>query len=124
MERATGGQPYQSTGCSVQPVETPAEDPLHDERDLPPTLSEIGINYAQSSRWQAIASLPEEVFASFPKTRNVFGMVEKLCKVCEKPVPRPRRGPVGDYCGRACKQKAYRLRELDRKRRLLSQRPG
>jgi hypothetical protein len=59
-----------------------------------------------------------------PKTRNVFGMAEKLCKVCEKPVAKPRRGPVGDYCSPACKQKAYRIRELDRKRRLLSQRPG
>jgi uncharacterized Zn finger protein (UPF0148 family) len=50
-------------------------------------------------------------------------MTEKQCKLCEKPIPKPRRGPVGDYCSPACKQKAYRRRELERKRRLLSQRP-
>jgi N6-adenosine-specific RNA methylase IME4 len=32
---------------------------------LPPTLSEIGITASQSSRWQAIASIPEEKFELF-----------------------------------------------------------
>lgn len=47
--KAPGGQPYQSTGNSVLPVETP-------------TLDDIGINKMDSSRWQKIATVPSEVF--------------------------------------------------------------
>ncbi|MCI0660700.1 MAG: hypothetical protein L0220_06475 [Acidobacteria bacterium] len=36
--------------------------PSHDAREFPPSLSDLGINYSQSSRWQAIAAIPEEVF--------------------------------------------------------------
>jgi hypothetical protein len=52
--KARGGQPYQlrSTGDTVSPVEN--EDP--------PTLQELGITKKQSSRWQAMASVPEEDF--------------------------------------------------------------
>ena len=46
-EKARGGQPYQSTGRILKPVE--------------PTLSDIGISKSQSSRWQAIADIPEPV---------------------------------------------------------------
>ena len=46
--KAKGGQPYQSTGNKVQPVETP-------------TLEEIGITKNQSSKWQKIASITENL---------------------------------------------------------------
>lgn len=35
---------------------------LHDVTELPPRLEDIGISRAQSHRWQAIASLPEQTF--------------------------------------------------------------
>lgn len=51
MPKATGGQPYQkSTGNGMLPV------------DETPTLDDLGITKMQSSRFQAVASLPEEVF--------------------------------------------------------------
>lgn len=34
----------------------------HDETAQPPTLNDLGITKSQSSRWQSIASVPEEVF--------------------------------------------------------------
>ena len=37
------------------------KDPSHDMRDLP-KLKDIGITYNQSSQWQSIAKIPEEVF--------------------------------------------------------------
>ena len=37
----------------------PGPDPSHHERDLPPRLQEMGISYAQSHRYQAMARLPE-----------------------------------------------------------------
>lgn len=51
-EKAKGGQPYQQkpTGDIVSPVEPP------------PTLSDLGINKKQSSRWQQAAKVPEETF--------------------------------------------------------------
>lgn len=36
----------------------------HDVTDLPPTLEEIGIGKMESSRWQAIASVPEDEFVN------------------------------------------------------------
>ncbi len=36
--------------------------PSHHARGFPPTLSDLGINYSQSSRWQTIAGIPEETF--------------------------------------------------------------
>lgn len=37
-----------------------------DERiDSSPRLKDLGINYAQSSRWQSVASLPEDQFESY-----------------------------------------------------------
>jgi hypothetical protein len=41
------------------PAGRPSENPSHDESDLPPTLADLGIDHNQSSRWQAIASVPE-----------------------------------------------------------------
>lgn len=48
MPKAAGGEQYHSTGNSVLPVDA--------------TLSDLGIDKMQSSRWQQIASLPDEIF--------------------------------------------------------------
>lgn len=47
MEKAKGGQPYQATPTTMGVVET---------------LSDLDINYNQSSRWQKIADIPEPEF--------------------------------------------------------------
>jgi hypothetical protein len=44
------------------PGPIPVKDRLHDATDLPPRLEDLGISKSQSSRWQAIASIPEEDF--------------------------------------------------------------
>jgi len=44
------------------PGPIPLKDRLHDATDLPPRLEDLGISKSQSSRWQAIASIPEEDF--------------------------------------------------------------
>ena len=41
----------------------------HDVTEVPPTLADLGIERMQSSRWQAIASLPEEKFEGYIKER-------------------------------------------------------
>ena len=46
MEKAKGGQPYQSGGTMGSPK----------------TLKALGISPDQSSRWQALANVPEEDF--------------------------------------------------------------
>jgi hypothetical protein len=47
MPKNEGGRPTE-TGSRVQPVSS--------------TLEDIGIEKTQSSRWQAIAGIPEEMF--------------------------------------------------------------
>jgi hypothetical protein len=34
------------------------------------------------------------------------------CVICNKPVPKPKRGPVGKTCSNACKQKLYRAKPV------------
>ena len=46
MEKATGGQPFQSTGLTVKPVDTQ-------------TFSELGIDHNQAFRWQQLATLED-----------------------------------------------------------------
>ena len=46
MEKAKGGQPYQSGGTMGSPK----------------TLKALGVSPDQSSRWQALAGVPEEQF--------------------------------------------------------------
>lgn len=46
--------------------------------------------------------------------------VTRACAHCGGEVPPPERGPVGKFCGSACKQAAYRAR---RARRAVSCRP-
>ncbi len=41
----------------------PKEKPSHDER-VSPKLSDIGFNYTEASRYQTLASIPEEIFES------------------------------------------------------------
>jgi len=68
--KAKGGQPYQSTGNKVQPVETS-------------TLEEIGITKNQSSKWQKIASIPEEKFENFlsvQKELSTSGIIKEIRK--------------------------------------------
>jgi hypothetical protein len=47
MDRAAIGRPQKTS---------------HDARVIEPTLSDLGIGYSQSSRYQAIASVPDEAF--------------------------------------------------------------
>jgi len=44
------------------PGPIPVRDRLHDATDLPPRLEDLGISKSQSSRWQLIASIPEQDF--------------------------------------------------------------
>ena len=44
------------------PAGRPAENRFHDATNLPPRLTDLGISKSQSSRWQSVASLPEDVF--------------------------------------------------------------
>lgn len=46
------------------PAGRASQNPSHAERDFPPRLEDLGISYSQSSRWQTIASIPEEDFES------------------------------------------------------------
>ena len=57
LEKAKGGQPYQlrSTGDMMSPVDD----------DDPPTLKELGITKKQSSRWQAMWSVPQGDFEQY-----------------------------------------------------------
>src|SRR5215469_4394499 len=57
LEKAKGGQPYQlrSTGDVMSPV---------DDED-PPTLKQLGITKKQSSRWQAMWSVPPGNFEQY-----------------------------------------------------------
>jgi predicted nucleic acid-binding Zn ribbon protein len=51
-------------------------------------------------------------------------MPQATCPICGNPVPpQPGAGQPRKYCNAACKMKAYRQRERERKRRVLSQRP-
>lgn len=51
-----------STGNRVLPVQTP------------PKLSDLGISKMQSSRWQAIASIPEEDFEAHTRATGLYGL--------------------------------------------------
>jgi hypothetical protein len=51
MEKAKGGQPYQSGGTMGSPK----------------TLKALGVSPDQSSRWQALAGVPEEDFEAAPE---------------------------------------------------------
>jgi hypothetical protein len=67
MPKATGGQPYQSTGKISEPVEKIAISEIaapygEPEESKPQTLAEFGISKRQSSEWQQLAAVPEEEF--------------------------------------------------------------
>ena len=51
----------------------PGPDPSHDVRDLPPKLSELGITYMQSHRWQLEALVPEEMFREWLNESRAAG---------------------------------------------------
>lgn len=51
--------------AEMHPAGRPAENRSHDVTDLPPTLSDLGITRMQSSRWQAVARVPEEMFEDY-----------------------------------------------------------
>lgn len=48
----------------MHPAGRPPRNPSHEVSDLS-TLAELGIEYMQSSRWQAEASVPEERFEAW-----------------------------------------------------------
>jgi N6-adenosine-specific RNA methylase IME4 len=51
MEKAQGGQPYQSTGLSLKPVE-----------EQPQTYDKLGISKYNAHVWQTLAAMPAEKF--------------------------------------------------------------
>jgi hypothetical protein len=55
------------------PGPIPVKDRLHDATNLPPRLDDLGISKSQSSRWQAIASIPEEDFEERVESLKVSG---------------------------------------------------
>jgi hypothetical protein len=55
LEKAAGGRPSDKTGNTMLPL----------SHDGPPTLAELGIKKIQSSRWQTIASVPEDEFKRY-----------------------------------------------------------
>ena len=57
---------------------------LHDVTGITPKLSDLGITKIQSSRWQAIAAIPEEVFE------------EHIAEVKDKPATATRNGVIND----------------------------
>lgn len=88
MTKAKGGQPYQektSTGDTMSPVEPP------------PTLADIGISKKQSSRLQAVATLPEEIFETHiaetkdAKTELTSASVLEKAKVYKKEKDRAKK---------------------------------
>lgn len=73
MPKASGGQPFQSTGSRSAPVGTE-----------PATLAEIGITKKQSSRAQQLADIPREEFAERIAVAKVGGKLS-TAKVMEPP---------------------------------------
>jgi DNA (cytosine-5)-methyltransferase 1 len=55
------------------PKHPPGPDRSHDVTDLPSRLCDLGIGKMQSSRWQRIASLPEETFQSHIEETRAAG---------------------------------------------------
>lgn len=55
------------------PAGRPTENRLHDATDFPPTLESIGIEKTQSHRWQAVASIPDDVFERHVSTTRTSG---------------------------------------------------
>src|SRR5215831_20307833 len=58
LEKARGGRPSKKTPDTLSGVSGDPDDDL-------PTLAELGISHKQSSRWQAVASVPEDVFTQY-----------------------------------------------------------
>lgn len=63
MEKAKGGQPYQSTSSSVEPV----------EKERVPTYDDLEIAKTDAHRWQTIAAMPEEAFEKVIKEKKEKG---------------------------------------------------
>ena len=68
MEKAKGGQPYQSGGTMGSPK----------------TLKALGVSPDQSSRWQGLAEVPEEEFEAAlagkkkPTTKGIIAKPRKM----------------------------------------------
>ena len=78
-----------------------AATPSHDERALP-KLSDMGMNYTQSSRWQLEASIPNDTFEEYiaeivskPDELTTAGVIRLARKLQPKPETPPI--PEGKY---------------------------
>src|SRR5262249_52839436 len=58
LEKATGGRPSKKTPDTLSGVSGGPDNDL-------PTLAELGISHKQSSRWQAVASFPEDLLRQY-----------------------------------------------------------
>lgn len=79
MNKAKGGQPYQSgnsTGSNLEPVERPM------------TLAEMGVSKKQSHEWQKLAAVPER---EFEEALTLTGHKPSARHIINKPEPEPKR---------------------------------
>lgn len=63
-----------------------------------------------------------ELLAKLDTAHNA-ATTTRSCPVCQQSFTQLKSGRPGRYCSNACRQKAYRLRNLEWKRSFLSRRP-
>ena len=56
-------------------------------------------------------------------TAHILATITRSCPVCQQTFTQLKSGRPGRYCSNACRQKAYRLRNLAFKRSVLGRRP-
>ena len=73
IPKATGGQPYQSTGTTKGPVE--------------PTLADLGISKKESAVAHALANLPKKTRAAIAKRETTLAQVRREQRVADAANP-------------------------------------